>query len=143
MSLPQWDSVRLFNKETGLSPNDCKFVVLIHKTNSFQVEIDLKKTLKITKRPLKDFIEAFKQHRVRVEYATLFLPADLKTLGPIADQQTCGIVSTLLNKLYCVSKPTLVATPGCIRNVWSGRNPFPTMSFETFRNYIFADKKSS
>lgn len=142
MSFLQWESARVFNKETGISPNDCQFVILIQKTNLFQVERDLKKTLKVTRKPLKDFITKFRQHRVRVEYVTLFLPQDLKSLGPIADQQTSGIVSRLFDKIYSVSKPTLVATPGCIKNVWFDRKPFPTMSPETFRDYLFTNKKS-
>lgn len=143
MDFLQWESVRQFNKETGVSPDDCKFVVLLKNTNSFQVDIDLKKTLKITRKPLKWFIDIFRQYRVRVEYVTLFLPQDLKSLGPIADQQTIGIVSRLFEILYSTSKPTLVATPGCIKNVWFGRNPFSTTSPETFREYILADKKSA
>ncbi|GBN05072.1 hypothetical protein AVEN_117941-1 [Araneus ventricosus] len=135
-SFPQWASVRRFNDLTGVSPETCRYVLLLETASAFDVEKVLKRALKINKIPIIWFIQTFQKHGVRVEYATLFTNQELKVFGLIASQQAYGIVQKLLQKTHGTSKPTYVVQSWCVKKLWSGRNRSETMSPETFRDRI-------
>ncbi|GFQ99828.1 uncharacterized protein TNCT_226581 [Trichonephila clavata] len=136
-SFPQWESVQRLNEQIKVTPPTCQYVLLLHQTNCFNIEKDLRKLLKINHKPLVWFINTFQKHRVRVEYAVLFTQRELSVFGPIATQQTHGILSKRFQKIYGAFQPTFVGLSWCIKKLWGGRNPpFPTVSVETFRDRI-------
>ena len=134
-SFPQWDLARRLNLQTNVSPDECRYVVLLTETYSFRVEKDLKKTLKINKKPLVWFVKTFREHRVRVEYTTCFTQSELNVLGPIASQQSHGIVRRLFQKQY-PSTVRLVGGKFHVRRVWGDACPYASLSIETFRDQI-------
>ncbi|GFS53160.1 uncharacterized protein TNCV_4516911 [Trichonephila clavipes] len=135
-AFPQWESARRLNKQIKVTPDKCQYVVLLHQTNCFNIEKDLRKLLKINHKPLVWFINTFQKHRVRVEYGVLFTQRELSVFGPIAIQLTHDILSKRFETIYGEFKPIFVTLPWCIKILWGGRNPFPTMSIETFRDRI-------
>ncbi|GFT05740.1 uncharacterized protein TNCV_2711061 [Trichonephila clavipes] len=135
-AFPQWESARRLNEQIKVTPHTCQYVLLLPQTNCFDIEKDLRKLLKINHKPLVWFINTFQKHQVQVEYGVLFTQRELNVFGPIATQQTHGILSKRFETLYGEFKPTFVALPWCIKKLWRGRNPFPTVSIETFRDRI-------
>ncbi|GFY55247.1 uncharacterized protein TNIN_321921 [Trichonephila inaurata madagascariensis] len=97
---PQWESARRLNEQIKVAPHTCQYVLLLHKTNCFNIEKDLRKLLKINHKPLVWFINTFQKHRVRVEYVVLFTQKELSVFGPIATQQTHGILSKRFENIY-------------------------------------------
>ncbi|GFQ80496.1 hypothetical protein TNCT_266421 [Trichonephila clavata] len=123
-AFPQWESVRRLNEQIKVTPLTCQYVLLLNQTNCFDIEKDLRKFLKHQK------------HRVRMEYAVLFTQRELSAFGPIAHQQTHGILSKRFENIYGECKPIFVSFPWCLKKLWGGRKPFPTVSMETFRDRI-------
>lgn len=111
-SFPQWMNLfqfqqKLFQKQ---SPPP-KYVILISTTPSFQIYHDLKVTLGIKHFPLPWFIARFREHRVQVEYLTLFSRRDQSVLGPIAKQVSEDICLRLLKKKYSEKNTIMVCSP--------------------------------
>lgn len=136
MSHRQWASAQWFNDLTKINPETCQYVFLLEKTFGFQIEKDLKRALKINRKPIIWFIQTFQQHRVRVEYVTLFTQKELSVFGPLASQLSYGIAQKLFQKRYGNTKPIFVAQPWCVKKLWTGRNPFHVITSETFRDRI-------
>lgn len=135
MSFQQWDSARRFNSSTRVLPTDCRYVVLLHDTVSFQLEKDLQRTLKINKKPLVWFNKAFQKHRVRVEYTTCFTKTESNVLGPIAAKQSRGIVARLFEKLY-PAHVQLVSSVYNVKQVFGDHARYESISIESFRDQI-------
>ncbi|GFQ78419.1 uncharacterized protein TNCT_152651 [Trichonephila clavata] len=133
-AFPQWESARRLNEQIKMTPHTCQYVLLLNKTNCFDIEKDLRNFLKINHKPLVWFINTFQKHRVRVEYAVLFAQRELSVFGPIANQQTHDILSKRFENIYGEFKQIFVSLPRCLKKLWGGRKPFPTVSIETFRD---------
>lgn len=81
----------------------CKYVVLLTQTKNFNAEIDLKKTLGITKRPVYWIILKFRELGIQVEYGTIFSQGDIKDFGPVSKIVSEGIVRYYLQTKYPAS----------------------------------------
>lgn len=135
-NLSQWELARRLNQRTGVTPAACQYVVLINQTYSFQIENDLKKTLRINKKPLNWFIRKFQQYRVRVEFTTLFTKKELDRFGPIAIQQSHGIVTRLFNQRYNPTTVKLVTPTWFAKKMWNQQCPFTLIHPDEFRDTI-------
>lgn len=124
-SMRQWESADRLNDRTKVTPDVCQYVVLLNQTYNFNVEKDLKQTLKINKKPLVWFVHAFQRCRVSVEYTTLFTQKELQTFGPIATEQSNGIVVRLFQKKYDASTTKLVGLKWHVKRLWGERQTCP------------------
>lgn len=95
---PQWKSAKKFNSIVKAPVHH--YVVLLTKTDTFEVGRDLRLFLNITKKPLNWFSEKFQKHGVQVEYGTLFPQRDIRLLGPLAISVSNGIVRHYLQSTY-------------------------------------------
>lgn len=132
----QWTLVNQFNIQTGILPDNCQYVVLLNNTQNFQVIKDLKFFLKINKKPLSWFIKEFRNHRVRVEYTTLFTVREKKKLGPIATKICNGITTRLFQKIYNHKTTKLVSSTWNIKKMWGEKCQYASIHPETFRDQI-------
>lgn len=120
---PQWKSATLFNKVIATSVHH--YVLLIPKTDTFQIYPDLQRTLNITKRPLLWFAHLFRKHGVQVEYGTIFLQRDLRLLGPLATTVSNAIVRCYLQSRY--SRSVVLVCPASLAK----QVPFQAIDPET------------
>lgn len=99
-TFPQWQLANELNREIGISPSECEYLLLLVRTKEFKVIADIKQTLRITRQPLVWFVRKFQKHKVRVEYVTVFTQKEIEKLGPIATTVSQGIVKKLLGRHY-------------------------------------------
>lgn len=99
----QWYFADRFNQEIGINVSNCRYVLILPKTLKFDLEKDLQKTLKITKKPLQWFVLRFRQYDLRIEYGTIFTQKDIRAFGPVSEQVSAGIVGRLLCSKYPLS----------------------------------------
>ncbi|GFR04729.1 uncharacterized protein TNCT_37841 [Trichonephila clavata] len=140
-AFPQWESARRLNEQIKVTPYTCQYVLLLNQTNCFDIEKDLRKCLKINHKPLVWFINTFQKHRVRVEYAVLFTQRELSVFGPIAHQQTHGILSKRFENIYGKCKPIFVRLPWCLKNCGVAENHFQPFQWKHLETELQTDLK--
>ncbi|GFQ83349.1 uncharacterized protein TNCT_423371 [Trichonephila clavata] len=140
-AFPQWESARRLNEQIKVTPHTCQYVLLLNQTNCFDIEKDLRKILKINHKPLVWFINTFQKHRVRVEYAVLFTQRELSVFGPIAHQQTHGILSKRFETIYGECQPIFVSLPGVLKNCGVAENPFQPFPLKHLETELQTDLK--
>lgn len=119
----QWLAAKKFNQCVANSTHH--YVILLTKTQKFNIEQDLKYSLNITKKPLLWFVKKFKQHGIQVEYATLFSQKDIQTYGPLSTTVSNAIVRNYLQSKYSESV-VFVCSASFAKKI-----PFKTISPET------------
>lgn len=130
MEIPfqQWLPAKKFNQHVASSAHH--YVILLTNTKSFNIDHDLKHFLHITKKPLVWFSKKFKQHGIKVEYATVFSQKDIQSFGPLSTNVSNGIVRYYLQSKYCDSV-VFVCPASFAKNI-----PFKTISPETLVHRI-------
>lgn len=123
--------VENLNKEIGVSVLDCKYVLLLMRTKKFNLLQDISNTLRISRKHIVWFIQQFRKHGVRVEYATLFPEDKISKLGSIAKHTSNEIVSILLQETYGTDI-TLV----CFNKTWLGNKKRKIITTDTFSDML-------
>lgn len=129
---PQWSSAFKFNKLFPLSHYN--YVLLITETHSFDLVKDLKRTLKITKKPIRWFVESFKTHGVRVEYGTIFSKSEFRRFGPASRTFSEGVVKNYLDSKYSREK-IFVCPPGFTKKM-----PFQSINPGTLTDKLLGER---
>lgn len=135
-SFDQWHNAKLVNTRADVSPDACKYVILMKTTKNFNVEQDLQRHLSLRNKPLVWFIKQFTRLCVRVEYADIFVQRELNHFGRIAQDVSSRIVQKLFQKTY--DTQTVVAPTWIINKIWPEHKPFKTVSPETFRDWLLS-----
>lgn len=121
----QWKSAEKLNEV--IATPVCNYVLILTETRSFDVIEDLKFALHITKKPSFWFVEKFRAHGVRVEYATIFCKKDIEQFGPIAQATSQGIFREYLRSTY--RSPVVLV---CQKRYAKQFLPFESIHPETF-----------
>lgn len=124
----QWKSIENLNQL--VSNSVCRYVLLITRTDNFDIYKDLRNTLHITKKALHWFVQKFIEFGVRVEYGTVFRQKDIKHFGPVSKTVSDGIVKQYLQSKY---SPTVVfvCNPGYAKQL-----PFESIHPETLQRKL-------
>lgn len=93
-----WRAAEVFNKRCVLSLDNAKYVLLIHDSKEFKLEEDLQSLLK-RKLKMFQFEKIFIKLQCYVMYFTVFSKKDKLARGPIAEDVSSKICSTLLKNI--------------------------------------------
>ena len=107
-SLKVWNrtdrsNIQLYHKRKG----DIRYVLLIPKTECFNMREDIVKTLDVREKPYFFVSERFSSLGVVVEYFTLFSQRDKSTLGPVSTDIPEKICLLKYKELYFPFKKTI------------------------------------
>lgn len=131
---PQWQEAKRLNRETGVDPKECRYLLLLFKTKGFQVFTDIGQTLRITRQPKVWFVRKFRKHKVCVEYVTFFNQKEIKSLGPVGTIASQGIVKRLLPRNY--SNQTVFVCPSRLFKEIQPGPTYQAISTETFTRLL-------
>lgn len=93
-----WKAAAEFNKRCVPSRDDAKYILLIHDSKEFKLEDDLQSLLK-RKLKMFQFEKIFKKLQCYIMYFTVFTKKDKIAKGPIAEDVSSKICSTLLKNI--------------------------------------------
>lgn len=137
MVLPHSIHTDSYNAKINVTPSQCRYVVLLDDTEKWQVFNDLKKCLKLNKKPNCWFIKVLGEHRVRVEYATAGTRSDARHLGPQLKVTSYGMLRQHFKKTYDPNVVQLVAPTFIVKKIWDNSPcPYRTLHPETLRNRL-------
>lgn len=109
-----WKAARELNAHINVSPSQCKYVLVLYSTTSFNVLKDIKKVLRITKKSNAWLLGKFKEYDVRVEYFTLFPKKSQKKYGPTSLRVSKEIANRLLEATYAPSVVLVTDRKHCV-----------------------------
>lgn len=141
MVLPHGDKTEPYNLKLGVSPEHCKWVVLLDSTENYKVVQDLKKNLKISNKPNDWFIRVLRNERARVEYTQGLTRKEGQVLGPQFRVTSYGILRQHFKKTYSPASVQLVATPGILKKIWDNQAcPYGSIHPDSFRDRLGVGK---
>lgn len=133
MSFPVWINLDRLNAQQKKPP---VYILLLLKTDKFNLECDIKQTLGIKNKPFQWFLDKFIRYRVHCFYYTLFTSSQRESLGPITKHVSDKICSRLLNQK--LSSTTTLVGPTYLLNQF---NHSQKQSAEDFSQFLLRNKR--